>query len=188
LKKISVRAGLGIANQTWRPYGSELLKIKGEPIISPYFSFSHNSDLTGKFLFRSGITFKMKGTRDLKTRGAITSYARPVMAAHGTLLFYPHKHSAGGPFLSGGLGVDYGFREKPKVREAFPYAVEIYFDNTDYRRMSAFASFGAGFGFGRGINFEFEYNYYLSKSLKVRQLHINDTFFSIFLLVQGLTE
>jgi hypothetical protein len=44
-ERLSVKTGLGIANHTWRPYGSDYLKIKGESIKRPYLSVCFDSGI-----------------------------------------------------------------------------------------------------------------------------------------------
>jgi hypothetical protein len=202
---LSAKAGLGIAKHTWRPYGSDYLKIKGESIYRPYMSISFDSELTNKFKLRKGLSYKMKGTNNIRTRNPgynphhswpflpnpyyITiDYAYDVLSASGSLLFFPFNHSEGGIYFSTGFGVDYIVSKKPKVHDFFPYKVDIYFDDRDYKRATMFGSLGVGLMLAKDVYLEFEYAPSITRSLNVRQMHINESFFSISLVISGRNE
>lgn len=202
---LSAKAGLGIANHTWRPYGSDYLKIKGESIYRPYMSINFDSELTNKFKLRKGLSYKMKGTNNIRTRNPkynpyhswpylpnpyyiTTNYAYDVLSASGSLLFFPFNHSEGGIYFSTGFGVDYIVSKKPKVHDFFPYKVDIYFDDRDYKRATMFGSLGFGLMLAKDIYLEFEYAPSITRSLNVRQMHISESFFCISLVISGRNE
>jgi hypothetical protein len=204
-ERISAKSGLGVARHTWRPYGSDYIKIEGESIIRPYFSVNFDSELIKKLKLRNGLSYKVKGTKNIKTRNLnyqphhswpdlpnpqyiISNYAYDVLSVSGSLLFFPTNVSEGGIYLSTGFGVDYVISKKPKVHVFFPYKVDRHFDERHYKRATLFLSLGAGFLLAKNLSLEFDYAPSITRSLNVRQMHINESFFSISLVMSGRNE
>jgi hypothetical protein len=200
---LEVRVGIGVANQKWKPYDSKELMIKGETQKNPFLSIAYVSKIHRLLAVRTGMAVKWKGTQNIETPNhsyqsssfykppsprVYTSYLQPALSAMGTFMFFPYGHANGGLYLSSGLSVDYLLGKKPMVHEVFPYNVTVHFDENDYRRMTAVATFGVGFELVRNLFLEFEYATDLTHCLNVRQMQIKDSFYSFSLVFINLRD
>jgi hypothetical protein len=190
-KSINMRVGFSHANQIYKLYGSNDLKGSGDPVKGATISLAYNSVLSNKFILNSGLNYKSKGVwRNRYSRNsaamAISPYRTDALSTSWKLMFFPYDHSNGVMYLGSGVGLDCMLAKKPKIHERFPYNVEVYFDQNDFRRVTMFASVCAGLMiFGDGAYIEFEYAPVITRNLNVRQLQIRDTFWSVSLVVYG---
>ncbi len=192
-----IRLGYGVANQKWMPYATKELMIKGDPLRSIFLSVTYSSEINRLLVVRKGMAFKIKGTRNVETPNhywrlhslsspiVLTTYGHPTLSAIGTLLFFPIGQTEGKLYLSSGLSIDYLLKEKPKVHEVFPYDVEVYFDESDYRKTVVMGTFGVGFELLHNIFLEFEYGTGISSSMNVRQMQIKDNYYSFSLVFRA---
>ncbi len=189
--------GWSFAKQQWIPYGASSLAIKGKPVKFPMLSFSVLNELTNNLVWSYGVGIKRKGVSSIKTRDLppdyfygypikyqYISYYMATLSAHSTLRYYIKGPPNGGLYIGSGLGLDYLVSKKlPQVHTAFPYDVAVYFDDRDYRRLAAYLTLTGGFALGEQVYIGFEYAPFFTKSMKVRQMHIKDSFFMFGLVL-----
>lgn len=188
---ICLRAGVGFANQAWKPFGASFMKGNGKSIVNPYVALYYQFQVSKMFAIRSGFEMKANGIRDLtfpKINGALNrgnwvNTQLNYLTASGTFILFDYPNPKHPHYLGLGLGLEYLLNKKPEVNNQFPLYLDTYFDGNDYRSLNLVANLSFGLAISKYSFIEFAYTPSITRSLNVRQLKIRNSFFSVSLIM-----